>query len=65
MTLTTLTMERAHDEAMGDDRIQATTQGRVTPESWTHGSAAQRQQWFTIGYQSGSPDKCDTFKANL
>ena len=51
--------------SVGDDRIQQKTQGRVTPESWTHGSAAQRQQWFMNGYQQKQPAACDTFKGNL
>jgi hypothetical protein len=47
--------------AIGDDRIQAQTEGSVRPETFTHGSAAQRVQWFRRGLESGNPDACDTF----
>lgn len=46
---------------MGDDRIQESIQGRVTPESWTHGSSEARQRWFTQGFQKGSASACNTF----
>jgi predicted metalloprotease len=47
--------------AVGDDRLQRMGGGRVVPESFTHGSSEQRQQWFRRGLQSGRPDDCDTF----
>ncbi len=47
--------------AVGDDRIQEKTQGQVTEESWTHGSAAMREKWFLIGFEQGSIAACDTF----
>jgi predicted metalloprotease len=49
--------------AVGDDNIQRRTQGRVVPESFTHGSSAQRSRWFRTGLQSGAVEQCDTFAA--
>jgi len=51
--------------SVGDDRIQEKTQGQVNPETWTHGSAEQRAQWFRTGYEGGNASDCDTFNANL
>jgi uncharacterized protein len=60
-------VNRALDAAsrIGDDFIQRNLgNGRVDPNSFTHGTSAQREKWFTTGYQSGDPAQCDTFSAS-
>jgi predicted metalloprotease len=49
--------------AIGDDRLQRRAEGRVVPESFTHGSSAQRVRWFQRGFESGEVRQCDTFAA--
>jgi len=49
--------------AIGDDRLQQQTQGRIVPESFTHGSSEQRVRWFKRGFESGDMNQCNTFKA--
>jgi uncharacterized protein len=49
--------------AIGDDTLQRQATGRVVPDSFTHGSAAQRKQWFMTGYQQGTVQACNTFGA--
>ena len=50
-------------EAIGDDTLQRQAQGRVVPDSFTHGSSEQRMRWFMTGYNQGSVEACDTFRA--
>jgi predicted metalloprotease len=47
--------------SIGDDRLQKMSTGRVQPERFTHGTSAQRVEWFKRGMQSGDPKRCDTF----
>jgi predicted metalloprotease len=49
--------------AIGDDRLQRASQGRVVPDAFTHGSAQQREAWLRRGMESGTPEACDTFSA--
>ena len=49
--------------AVGDDRLQNRARGYVVPETFTHGTSAQRSRWFRKGFESGDTDKCDTFGA--
>jgi predicted metalloprotease len=50
--------------AIGDDRLQKQSQGYVVPDSFTHGSSAQRMRWFQTGFRSGQTQSCDTFRAS-
>ena len=50
--------------AIGDDRLQQQSQGRVVPDAFSHGTSEQRVRWFRAGFESGDPDRCDTFAAS-
>ncbi|MFG1697566.1 neutral zinc metallopeptidase [Nonomuraea sp. NPDC049309] len=52
-------------DAVGDDSIQRRSQGRVTPDAFTHGTSEQRERWFSTGYESGDPNRCDTFSGRI
>ncbi|MGP3959954.1 KPN_02809 family neutral zinc metallopeptidase [Nonomuraea sp. 3N208] len=51
--------------AVGDDSIQRRSQGRVTPDGFTHGTSQQREKWFSTGYETGDPTRCDTFSGRI
>lgn len=61
--LTSAELDQALDAAaaVGDDRVQAKTQGRVDPKSFTHGTSTQRRQWFQTGHERADLAACDTF----
>lgn len=60
-------IEEAIDAAhkIGDDYLQKSATGQVVPDSFTHGSSAQRMKWFEIGLKSGKIDSCDTFNTPI
>ena len=49
--------------AIGDDRLQKQARGQVVPDAFTHGTSQQRVRWFSTGFESGQPGRCNTFKA--
>jgi uncharacterized protein len=51
--------------SVGDDRIQAKTQGRIDPETFTHGTSEQRSHWLQTGFDSGKLESCDTFSGDI
>ena len=51
--------------AVGDDRIQAQAQGRINPETFTHGTSEQRAHWLQTGFDSGRLESCDTFSGSI
>jgi uncharacterized protein len=51
--------------SVGDDRIQSQAQGRIDPESFTHGTSEQRAEWLRAGFDSGELDACDTFSGEI
>jgi predicted metalloprotease len=53
----------AASEAVGDDRLQRRARGTIDPDSFTHGTSAQRKRWFRTGYEGAQPEACDTFSA--
>ncbi len=63
LKLTEADIESALDTAarIGDDALQRACRGQVVPDSFTHGTSEQRQQWFYRGFQTGDPEQCDTF----
>lgn len=65
VTLTDRDVEQAlvAAAAIGDDRLQQQAQGRVMPDSFTHGTSVQRQRWFRMGFDNGDVNRCDTFRA--
>ena len=51
--------------AVGDDRIQSQAQGRIDPETFTHGTSEQREHWLQTGFDSGKLESCDTFSGDI